>query len=655
MKSLLSLIIGLSVFSFPVEVFSSNIVPRVSVSASSSAVTMKSVNIVNGSGLDKMDVTAVHDAASDGSTMWRSNTPLSDIRLVFDLAQEYRLNEVYIWNYNQPGATSNGLKNISIEYSCDKSEWQVLPAAVSPGYEVDAAYPFMLQQANGVKGLPATNLADGKGTPIDMKGVTARYVRFTASKVSGVGNWGGKAFGLSEVMFTTSDAVDNSYAVSVYPNEKEKKFGNMIFGGCQIPSLPHLPQILPQMVDFGFNNIRCDVWLESVVPQNITYEGYLNNVGDAQNPDTWNFANLEQAVRAKKAGMKVMLIIAYCPAWLSYNGKTNGVPKDYNVYADILRKVYERYCQYVDWVEIYNEPGYFLTIEGSPYTSVGAALADIYMTCAEVVRSITPDMPLGGTSVVTHSDGGVGGSTNRDFFADKRINKENFNFYSHHVYGDYGIATTEETVTRVKQALSVFGYGDLPVYFTEWSTSINQRADSVTYTGTKSHLFVGTCLVNWMRDGITGAQHWNYLQAIAENGSFESGISTDAHGMYSWNPRTKEGRLLPKAYVFRLLSKTLGFGKGENQVVRTDENTDGLLNILTAINSDGNLATAIVNESVMPVEIELSVADSLSSLVQYTVTYTERGESGLKIEPDTSGKYRITVHPMSVTGLKYEY
>lgn len=81
--------------------------------------------------------------------------------------------------------------------------------------------------------------------------------------------------------------------------------------------------------------------------------------------------------------MKVMMIIAYCPGWLAYNGTGKGVPMDLDVYADIVRKVYSRYHKYIDWVEVYNEPGYFMTIDKSPYASAGAALADIYMTCGK--------------------------------------------------------------------------------------------------------------------------------------------------------------------------------------------------------------------------------------------------------------------------------
>ncbi len=429
--------------------------------------------------------------------------------------------------------------------------------------------------------------------------------------------------------------------------------GNMLFGGCQNPSLPHSDKILPMLVDAGFNCIRCDIWLEKVLPQDITLDDYRQNKNDVQNPDNWNYADLELMARAKKSGMKVMLIIAYCPSWLSYNGKSNGVPRDLNVYADIVRKVYERYCRYVDWVEVYNEPGYFLTTENSPYTSRGKALADIYATCAEVVRKITPRMPMGGTSVVLWGDGGVGGETNTDFFADGRITHENFNFYSHHVYGDYGIPTEKETVSRVKKELGKFGFGDLPVYFTEWSTSINAVADSVTYTGSRSHLFVGNCLVNWMRDGLQGAMHWNYMQAFAEGGEPEPGIATDAHGMYVWNVKTQKPRLLPKANVFTMLSKSLGLGEGENTIAEcTTDDTQGFLNAVALTNAAGDKCMIFVNGSQEPVQVVLSAEEEYNKIRQYTVTYTSADLKGKTVRLKKSGNI-LTLPPASVVGIRF--
>lgn len=640
------------------SVLAENIIPYVTVSASNSDAAMPSGNLVNYSGLSAQATNATHNNASDGSTMWSGKASLLDLKLTFDMQQNYNLKEMFVWNFNRQGQTDKGLKNVKIEYSSDGSTWNSVPAPTNPGYTVDNSYPFQLAKASGTPQLAATNLNDGNNSPLNLKGINARYVRLTISQKAGTGNWGTeKVFGLSEAMFTTDDEVNNALNVFVNPDKVINTCGNMVFGGCHNPSLAHSQTILPLLIDAGFNNVRCDMWIETILPQNISYEDYINNVNDAQNPDTWDFSNLELAVRAKKSGMKVMMIIAYCPAWLSCNGKTNGVPKDMTVYADIVRKIYTRYHKYMDWVEVYNEPGYFLNVENSPYSSLGKALAEIYVTCEKVVREITPDMPMGGTSVVTHGDGGVGGTTNRDFFADKRITKDNFNFYSHHVYGDYGIATTQETVTRVKSQLAKFGYGDLPVYFTEWSPSINSAADSATYRGTKAHTFVGTCLVNWMRDGLTGAQHWNYLQAELEGGAQESGISTDSHGMYVWNSRTKEGRLLPKAYVFKLMSRTLGLGAGENKVTESINGADSYLNVASFVNAAGELSTVIVNDNTMPVTIKINCQTTgIARVEKYTVTYTNRGESAENIDATASSgivSFTVTIDPMSVTGFRY--
>ena len=156
-----------------------------------------------------------------------------------------------------------------------------------------------------------------------------------------------------------------------------------------------------------------------------------------------------------------------------------------------------------------------------------------------------------------------------------------------------------------------------------------------------------------MRDGLTGAMHWNYLQAFAENGTTEQGISSDAHGLYSWDVRSKEGKLLPKAYVFTLLSKTLGLGKGENRVVQTDyAEAAEHLNVLSIINAEGEYSTILINNHQTSIKVALSSNSDHSRIEKHTVTYTEKGINGENII-STDKKSVITLAPMSVTGIKY--
>lgn len=635
-----------------------NLIPNVKVAGTTSSVAgMPAVNTVDGSGMSAVSLRGTHDNSSTGSTMWSSNYQWSDITITFDLGVAYDVEEMYVWNFNQEGNTNKGMKNVKIEYSLNNSTWSELPVTASPGYEVNAKYPFQFAQASGQDGIKATNLNDGENSPVRLN-VKTRYIRITAAQIGSgnEGNWGGNAIGLSEVLFTTNADQADGYEVEVDAGKVVNTCGNLVFGGCHSPSFTHSQSILPQFIDAGMNTIRMDFWIENIVPKLSSIEDYYNNVNDCQNPDTWDYSNVELLVLAKKAGMTTMAIISYCPAWLSYNGKTSGVPKDMAVYTDILRKIYSRYSQYIDYVEFYNEPGYFFSIEGSPYTSVGSALADMYIPCYEVVQSVTPGKQMGGLSVVTHSDGGVGGSTNRDFFGDSRITTTNFNFYSHHVYSDYGIETSRETVTRVKKELSKFGFGDLPVWFTEWSSSINNAKDSVTYTGSKAHTFVGKCLVNWMRDGITGAHHWNYMRAIAMNGD-EAGVNADAHGMYAWDAAKKTGYLLPKAFVFKLMSRTLGLGKGENRVLQVTNSVEQLVNIAAFTNNDGTTSVVAVNEekSAVRVTITLGGLGTISEVEQYVVTQAKSGESPTHpaFIPGTELKVTVDIPESSVLGLKF--
>lgn len=659
MKYKIQIITSLFILLFVVSrLHAENLIPYVKVINSSSAVSgMPAINTVNGSGMTILSVQGIHDNSATGETMWSSDYQWSDISITFDLLLSYNIENLYIWNFNQAGNTNKGMKNVKIQYSQDNSKWTDLKPEASPGYVVNPKFPFQLAQASGEGDLQATNLNDGKNSPVQMK-VNARYIRITSAQfgTENEGNWGGKASGLSEVLFTTNDELTDGYKVEVNTKEIVNTCGNLLFGGCHCPSYTHFATIMPQFIDAGMNTIRMDFMLESIVPKLSSVEDYYNNVNDCQNPDKWNYTNFELAVLAKKAGMVNMMIISYCPAWLSYNGEVNGVPKDMAVYTDILRKVYTRYHQYIDYVEFYNEPGYFFKIDGSPYTSVGKALADMYVPCYEVVQSISPGKPMGGLSVVTWSDGGVGGSTNRDFFGDKRITTSNFNFYSHHVYSDYGIETSKETVTRVKKELSKFGFGELPIWFTEWSSSINNAADSVTYTGSKAHTFVGKCLVNWMRDGLTGAHHWNYMRAIAINGN-EPGVNADGHGMYAWDAATKTGYLLPKAFVFKLLSRTLGLGEGKNNVLQVQNLGEDQVNIGAFTNSGGVTSIVAVNEGkqIVRIDVRLENLDNIRDVEQYIVTQTQKGE--IPVHPSfTSGsgtKIAIDIPASSVVGLKF--
>ncbi|MCI8360542.1 MAG: hypothetical protein HFE86_04290, partial [Clostridiales bacterium] len=161
--------------------------------------------IIDGSGLTGKGLDAVHDNHSSAFTMWHTGSNPGDKAWVqIDLGQSYELDEMWIWNMNQSGNIGRGLKNVKIEYTADGKSWQTLEPEVSMTFaDSPAGYPFQFAQASGQNGMPATNLNDGKNTPVRFGGAEARYVKITAHPDAGTGSWGDIYYGLSEVRFTS--------------------------------------------------------------------------------------------------------------------------------------------------------------------------------------------------------------------------------------------------------------------------------------------------------------------------------------------------------------------------------------------------------------------------------------------------------------------
>jgi hypothetical protein len=161
----------------------------VATTAGSETPVNKAVNATNNSGMSgyygEQDS---HDNDVNGATMWltQKNPGKNDNWIKLDLGAVYPLGNMLVWNYNQPGATDNGVKNAQVLYSTDGNTWINLNG-------LEATQQFA--QASGL----ATAKVD---TTVDFHGVAARYVKIVPNKAAGDGNWGTKdkaAFGLSQI------------------------------------------------------------------------------------------------------------------------------------------------------------------------------------------------------------------------------------------------------------------------------------------------------------------------------------------------------------------------------------------------------------------------------------------------------------------------
>ena len=146
---------------------------RIDVSASSEFDTSRvAVNTINGSGLNANDG---HSAVS--TAMWLSASELSGAWIEYEFDNIYKLHEMWIWNFNDVFNYDYGIKNASIVYSTNGTDWIPL-----------GSYEFA--EAEGQDDY-------AHETTIDMSNVVAKYVRINASTTWG----GGSRYGLSEVRF----------------------------------------------------------------------------------------------------------------------------------------------------------------------------------------------------------------------------------------------------------------------------------------------------------------------------------------------------------------------------------------------------------------------------------------------------------------------
>lgn len=154
-------------------------------------------NVVSGadmSGYGGMD----HTRGVDLEAVWLSARDVTkNVWIGFDFGSIVRLGYMCIWNLNQTDGYGAGLKKVKIYYSYDNEEYIEYKGV---------GYPYEFAPANGKPGLKATNLNDGKNSPVNFNGLSARYIKIVPDIESGEGCHGkyieGQTrFGLSQVRF----------------------------------------------------------------------------------------------------------------------------------------------------------------------------------------------------------------------------------------------------------------------------------------------------------------------------------------------------------------------------------------------------------------------------------------------------------------------
>ncbi|HBF38744.1 MAG TPA: hypothetical protein DDW50_15675, partial [Firmicutes bacterium] len=207
-----------------------------------------------------------------------------------------------------------------------------------------------------------------------------------------------------------------------------------LFGICHYPPENRISAVMPLIQNAGFNTIRYDFYYENIIPSSIcpSLDYYKANTNNIQDPNSWNWSGLFWLTDAYNRGMRIMAISTYCPTWLSYSGTNTGVPKDWDVYQDIVKKVYQKYKSMITRVEMYNEIDYFLDLTNSPYSSKNVAITDMYYYAASAIRSIDSNAVIGGIAPAYYNEQ----QQYEELLSNSRLQPSSnlFNFFTYHSY-----------------------------------------------------------------------------------------------------------------------------------------------------------------------------------------------------------------------------
>lgn len=385
-------------------------------------------------------------------------------------------------------------------------------------------------------------------------------------------------------------------------NQQIANGSSMVFGGASSPDINH-QDAWDLIASVGVTSIRRDLFIETEIPSNTTLQDYRNNVGNIQDPKNWNWSkgwnniNLVNQIfqNAKKRNMSTIAILTYAPAWLTYSGTNHGVPKDWSVYKDIVKKLYKIHRPLIDMVEVWNEPNneYFLELKNSPYKTKADAYRDIFRYASEAIREVDTyindgrRIPLIANTSYIPTDVSV-----LENLVSSSISSQ-ASFISYHNYG-----WPEPSSGYYKSVLSKYGKQNIPLFLTEWNYSSSEKKTTPYHTSDLALSYTAQKIIDFLNQGIAGA---NYFSLI-NNDPSKIGNMQSVFGFYRLDGN-KRAYLLPQGKTWQILSISLGLGKGTSRIYQS--NGPQALTRLAFINSANNKGFAVVNNSSLNSDISV--------------------------------------------------
>lgn len=378
-------------------------------------------------------------------------------------------------------------------------------------------------------------------------------------------------------------------SVTVDFSKQKRVASPLIYGGAHTPLLNH-QDAWDKVEDVGVTMIRRDFFIEQIVP-NSTIEDYKNNKNNIQDPSQWNQTMIKAArdrfKYARERGLKTMGIVDYAPRWLTYSGTPYGLPKNWEVYEDIVKKLYSLFRDDLDYLEIWNEPTFSVF---NHTKNSGKTMEEQYIEIAKhtikAVREVDAQkndgkvMPLGG---LVADNPKYAGTMLQAILQIPEIKKE-LSFISYHSYGH-----EEPSSLNYRKILEKNGMPKMQMFLTEWNYTSNEKEKSPYKLGTQAIVYTANQFIHFINQDLAGANYY-MLEPVDFN---TPGIGVKQMGFYRW--KNNKAELLPQAKTWSLFSRTMGLGRGNSTIV--EATTSGELTTLPWINVDTNEGIILVNNS----------------------------------------------------------
>lgn len=418
-----------------------------------------------------------------------------------------------------------------------------------------------------------------------------------------------------------------------------------LFGGVFYPNRDHLSIMGPQLHEVGITHVRLPCRPDGILPAGITLEDYKADKHGCRNPGTWDWSSCYAVKDAHARGIAVELDLPFGgPGWLTHNGLWSGVPKDWEVYREMIAKIVTQLAPYADYVGFLNEPRGFIRLEDAPYRSHYMAALDIQHHATRAVKEL--GLPL---KILGPSDDERTLLMAFALLNDPRLQPSDLDCLTYHDYEAGNIGRGRE----LRQLMAWRGFGGSELWMNEWNDwDYNHPEDFEDFfKGAKGIGYFGRKILEFIEEGWDGA---NYFSLAPSNVLYDDARPhqqywDNGHSAYDWDTERNTGRLYPKFNAFRVFSRKMKMGEGPTDLLATDKR--GLRWAQGIRTAAGEVGCLLVNpeaeEARVTVEIRGVAPPGAGRF--HVASAASTGEEAAEVPPDPAGKNPESGHPVSYT------